>query len=159
MKGTTMKQKIKWGIFLLMISSAGFAATTYKDNGDGSVRDKETGLLWQKCSMGQTTNVTCSGTATTATWSAAMAYCENLTLGGRSDWRLPSVNELKSLVDYSAYNPAINTSYFPATVASSYWSSSTSVGNTTNAWYVGFYSGTDSDGKTSSYYVRCVSGP
>ena len=77
------------------------------DNGDGTISDTSTGLMWQKA--------TAPGTYT---WEQALTYCENLTLpaGGYSDWRLPNRNELQSIVDYSRYNPAIDTTFFPDTV-------------------------------------------
>jgi hypothetical protein len=59
------------------------------------------------CSQGQNNDSTCSGTATTATWQQALQYCNSLTLASKS-WRLPSFNELKSLVKYSAYSPPID---------------------------------------------------
>ena len=49
----------------------------------------------------------------TYTWEQAFTYCENFTLGGYSDWRLPNRNELQSIVDYSRYNPSIDTTSFP----------------------------------------------
>ena len=77
------------------------------DNGDGTITDTVTGLMWQKA--------TAPGTYT---WEQALTYCENLTLAGDySDWRLPNRNELQSIVDYSRYNPAIDTTFFPDTVA------------------------------------------
>ena len=97
----------------------------------------------------------------TYTWEQALTYCENLTLpaGGYSDWRLPNRNELQSIVDYSRYNPAIDTTFFPDTVASNYWSSTTYADNTSYAWYVYFsYGGVGNYSKTSSYYVRAVRG-
>jgi hypothetical protein len=111
--------------------------------------------------MGQTNDATCSGAATTATWVNAIAYCENLSLAGRTDWRLPNVNELKSIVKETAVNPSIDASVFPATVANWYWSSTSYTLSAAYAWLVYFddgYSG--SNYKTSGYYVRCVaSGP
>jgi hypothetical protein len=119
----------------------------YTDNGDGTVTDISTGLTWQKASS--------SG----KTWEQALAYCEGLSLGGNTDWRLPTIKELRSLADYSRYNPAINTTYFPDTVSSLYWASTTHADYTYNAWGVYFYNGYDlMSYKNGSYYVRAVRG-
>jgi len=81
--------------------------------------------------------------------------------GGYSDWRLPTVKELSTIVNYSiSYpGPTIGTAYFPNTAASWYWSSTTSVTNTANAWYVNFDFGTVySNYKNPAGYVRAVRG-
>lgn len=134
----------------------------YADNSNGTITDNKTGLIWQKCSMGYNNDATCSDdgntTNNTATWVNAVSYCESLNLASQTDWRLPNVKELKTLVDYSTYNPSIN-NLFTNTVANYYWSSSTNVLNTSYAWVVNFgYGDTYSGGKTNSYYVRCVRG-
>lgn len=134
------------------------------NNGNGTVTDNVTGLIWQRTDDG-----------TTKTWEQAISYCESLSLGGQSDWRLPNVKELQSIVDYnskSIYTSpgtdaggsplAINTSAFPNTIPSYYWSSTTFRANSLNAHSVYFLDG-DVDGyfydvKTSSHYVRCVRG-
>jgi hypothetical protein len=69
------------------------------DNGDETVTDTETGLMWQKA--------TAPGIYT---WQQALAYAEGLELpsGGYSDWRLPNRNELQTLVDYTRYGPSID---------------------------------------------------
>jgi len=117
-------------------------------NGDGTVTDTDTGLMWQQA--------TAPGAYT---WQQALSYCENLTLAGYPDWRLPSVNELQSIVDYSRYDPAINTDYFSNTaVLSDYWSSTTYAGYPYDAWVVGFYYGGIYYGLKSGtdVYVRAV---
>jgi len=120
-----------------------------------------TGLLWQRCSAGLNNDTTCSGYASYYTWSEATSYCSSLSLGGKT-WRLPTITELKSLIDYgkSSY-PTINTTVFPNSQYYTYWSSSTYAQNTNSAWNVYFYYGTEDYGsKTYSYgYVRCVTGP
>jgi hypothetical protein len=127
------------------------------DNGDGTVTDTSTGLMWQKASA----DTDDDGVPNTMVWQDALAYCENLILpeGGYTDWRLPNILELRSIVDYSTYNPAIDTAIFPDTVSSYYWSSTTYANDTNNAWRVSFYSGNDySNIKYNDYYVRAVRG-
>ena len=70
-----------------------------------------------------------------------VAYCPTLTLAGHSDWRLLSRIELVSIVDVGLSNPSINGTYFPATPASYFWSSSGVMGGRSVAWYVNFDSG------------------
>ena len=123
------------------------AANIYTDNGDGTVTDISTDIMWQQT------------TSSTMTWEQALAYCEGLNLGGYTDWRLPTLDELRKLVDFSR-KPAINfvkMTYFP--IPSFYWSSAAGAGNTVGAW--GVYFGYDYDYdyyKASSGYVRAVRG-
>lgn len=142
------------------VSGGDTGERAYTDNDDYTVTDSTTGLIWQKCSMGQNEDSSCSGTATTGDWSEALSYCNDLSLDGQS-WRLPSVNEFKTVINRYQYDPAIDTSYFPATVADFYWSSSSYVNGISDAWYIRFSDGrVGSSSKTvNSYYVRCVTGP
>jgi hypothetical protein len=131
----------------------------YTDHGDGTVTDKQTGLMWQKCTLGLTGTSCASGTALTLTWQAALASANNNTDNGYSDWRVPNKNELESLVEDACYIPAINETVFPATVSSAYWSSSPYAGSNYGAWYVVFWSGNVLYGdKNRSSYVRLVRG-
>jgi hypothetical protein len=130
----------------------------YTDNGNGTVTDNATGLVWQKCSNGLSGTNCETGTAATVNWTAAGTYCSGLSLASRT-WRLPSRQELETLPDYSRSNPAIDTTAFPATVAGYYWSSTTYAPSTTDAWRVGFLDGLVFSGdKSGSRSVRCVSG-
>ncbi len=86
----------------------------------------------------------------------AATYCNNLTLGGYTDWRLPAAKELDGIVDYGRQNPAIAPT-FQHTVSDRYWSSSTYEGHPGGAWGVFFYSGYRYYyGKDYGRYVRCV---
>ena len=117
-------------------------------NGDGTVTDTDTGLMWQQ------------GTAPSEmNWQDAISYCENLALGGNDGWRLPNIKELDSLVDINRHSPAIDTGYFPDTASSRYWSSTTLPGSTSYAWHVYlYYSAGANYGKSISHDVRAVRG-
>jgi hypothetical protein len=120
----------------------------YTDNGDGTVTDTSTGLTWQQATPDNS-----------MTWGEAMSYCTTLNLGNYKDWRLPTIKELRSLADYSRYNPAINTTFFPDTISSFYWSSTTNASYNDYAWGVYFYYGDVNDyDKNYGYYVRAVRG-
>ncbi|MBF0352999.1 MAG: DUF1566 domain-containing protein [SAR324 cluster bacterium] len=124
------------------------AAIPYTDNGNGTVTDSWTQLVWQK-----------EDDDTTRTWEQALTYCEALVLGGQNDWRLPNIRELESLVDAATYSPAINSTYFPNTNSSNYWSSSSNANYSSDAWMVLFIGGSVGYGnKSGTYYVRCVRG-
>jgi hypothetical protein len=122
------------------------------------VTDTVTGLVWQGCSRGQTGSACGTGTATTANWSTALSYCDGLTWGGFSDWRLPDRYELDSIVDHGRSGPPyIDTAAFPATVPSGYWTSSSYAGGGSYAWYVSFNPGSvNYADKAGATYVRCV---
>jgi hypothetical protein len=143
-------------VCITIVTTVGlYGAVRFSDNRNGTVTDNGTGLVWQKCSMGQNM-VDCNGADSPTSWYMALSYCRSLSLDGRS-WRLPSVNELKSIADTSLINPAINTKFFPNTPNSRYWSSSTLVSTTTGAWVVIFVDGQIAYiGKTSARSVRCV---
>lgn len=84
----------------------------FNDNGNGTVTDTTSGLTWQQ-----------SIDATVRNWEEALTYCENLELpAGQTDWRLPNIKELQSLVDTTTYGPAIDTTLLPTNLGD-YWSS------------------------------------
>ncbi|VAW56845.1 protein of unknown function DUF1566 [hydrothermal vent metagenome] len=89
--------------------------------------DTRTGLMWQKCSlglMGATVSSICDvGVIQMHTWLTALKAANADTGYGYSDWRLPNVNELASLIDTACFSPAINETLFPATSNNDYWTS------------------------------------
>lgn len=121
----------------------------YTYNVDGTVTDNVTGLMWQQ----QDDN-------TTRIWADAGTYCGSLTIGSYSDWRLPTVTDLVSIVDAGTFSPAINAAIYPGTISSGYyWSSTTYADSTSSAWGVSFrYGYVTSGGKVYGSYVRCVRG-
>jgi len=107
--------------------------------------DKNTGQLWQRSSVSP------------RKWSDALSYCQELVLAGRSDWRLPSVTELATLVDLTRHEPAIDTQAFPDTASTGFWTSTTFTSAPHQAWVVNFKGGAiESDDKSSSLAVRCL---
>jgi len=131
----------------------------FTDNGDGTITDNLTGLIWLK-------NANCFEGRS---WANAISDANGLADGdcgltdGSSpgDWRLPNVRELQSLVDYGRYNPALPSGHpFTNVQSSVYWSSTTTASNTSSAWHVYFGAGfVLYDHKDNFYcYVWCVRG-
>lgn len=121
----------------------------YKANGDGTASDFSTGLMWKQCGEGQTGDG-CSGVLAYYTWQGALqqvAYVNSHGgFAGYTDWRLPDIKELQSIVDEACYGPAINLTVFPNTYATSYLSSSPYRGSgfANGVWSVSFYDGDES---------------
>ena len=87
--------------YVRAVSGKEYGINEFKDNGDGTVTDEATGLMWAQDDSGEP-----------MTWEEALAYAENSTYAGYDDWRLPNIKELQSIVDYSGVFPAIDTSVF-----------------------------------------------
>ena len=122
------------------------------DNGDGTISDLSTGLMWAKDGNGPGCN-----NGGTLDWEDAVDFAEALEFAGYDDWYLPEIKELETIVDYSAANPAIDPTAFPNCQSSYYWSSTTHAHFTDYAWFVYFYDGyVIYDAKTNEYYVRPV---
>jgi len=107
------------------------------DNGDGTVIDLVTGLMWVK-DPGQI-----PGFYDRMYWYDAINACENLEFAGWDDWRLPNINELMSIIDHSRYNPAFDTTFFtpPYDMGTPYWSSTSNASWYDGAWAVYIYDG------------------
>ena len=151
------------GALLLLLSLSPAANAAFTDNGDGTVTDTVTGLMWDQCSQGQSGSACATGAATTMTWSAALTAAVtaiNANYKGYADWRLPNKNELESLGDIAAATaPTINLTAFPATPGILYWSSTTytHTPSAANAWLVNFDNfDVGVDVKTNSFAVRLV---
>lgn len=110
------------------------------DNGDGTVSDLATGLMWRQCSVGQTwSNGSCLGDPEGLNWQEALAYAHGNQFAGYSDWRLPNLKELSSLTERACVRPAINEDLFPSTPSDDYWSATPSVRSASQAWVVAFF--------------------
>jgi hypothetical protein len=130
------------------------------DNGDGTVTDTKTGLMWKQCSEGQSGAGCATGSAATYTWQAALTQAQTVNTAGfasHNDWRLPNVKELRSITEKQCYGPAINLTRFPNTSSAVFWSASPYADVGGFAWYVGFSNGDDGwGGKNSAFQVRLV---
>jgi ankyrin repeat protein len=148
MKMTALMEASKNGhteIVKLLLAKG--AKATFTDNGNGTVTDNFNGLMWQQGENKSGYN-----------WHDASGVCDSLSLAGYSDWRLPTIDELKTLIK-STTAPIIDKTFFPNVYSSSYWSSTTDASDTSDAWYVSFYNGYVGNlAKSSSYYARCVRG-
>jgi len=177
------------------------ASQTFTDNGDGTIIDNTTGLMWEKKdSLDSTPNVSDPHDADNLyTWCADVSpidgVCDNGTndmdgtivttflaalnagsgFAGHTDWRIPNVNELQSIVNYQHVNPAVDTAFNTGCAASCtvttcsctqsglYWSSTTYQGGPPQAWFVHFSAGSVSQAATvvskpDGGYVRAVRG-
>jgi len=153
---------LRWLALIVILASSispALAAKTYTDNGDGTVTDPTTGLQWMRCSMGQTwdgVNSTCTGTASTYTFDQANALTGTVTFAGQSDWRLPNIRELQTIVDRSVVFPAIDLKVFPNTSTALFWSASAHVQANGFSWYVAGAGDSSYGNKVSAFQVRLV---
>lgn len=114
-----------------------YGAEEFVDNGDGTISDLTSGLMWSADDLGVGVD-----------WGDALELAENSEFAGYSDWRLPNVKELQSIVDYGGAYPAINQDYFSCTTLAVnenyyYWTSTSAYFSTKSpdydsAWYVAF---------------------
>jgi hypothetical protein len=125
--------------------------------GGAAVRDNETGLVWERSPTD--TNISHPN------WLAAQDHCNTLTVGNRKGWRLPTIQELASLVDPTQSQPALPAGHPFSNVGSSllahfYWSATTSASTAGGgAWVVDFdFGGVALDAKSDSNGVWCVRG-
>jgi len=148
---------------------------TYFDNKDGTVTDQRTGLQWMKCTLGQQWQMdTCIGGGDDYSWQGALNKSATFYYADYSGWRLPTIEELKTLIYCSVgkpklwndtgefcqghyQEPTIFRSVFPNTVASAYWSSSTYAWYDDVAWAANFsYGYSKVHSRNDKSYVRLV---
>ena len=117
--------------------------------GGAAVLDKETGLVWEQ-----------SPDTSTRIWTSAISHCYQRQVGGRKGWRLPTIEELASLVDTTQINPALPSGHpFVNVQLPNYWSAATFADGSTFAWVVAFgFGSVNLNNKTGINYVWCVRG-
>ncbi len=120
----------------------------FTDNGDGTVTDNLTNLIWQK-----------NPYVDSLTWEDALTYADSLTIAGYTVWRLPNIKEMQSINDENLIGPSVNPTYFNTIGINKYWSTTTLPNQTTKAWYLHTQFGiTTYDFKTAKDMVLCVRG-
>jgi len=124
-------------------------------SGDNVVTDNKTGLMWKRCAQGLTGIDCMTGSLTTHTWQQALDSASIENFGGFADWRVPNVEELRSIAAINCYNPAINEIAFPNTPLYWFWSSSPFVIAPYLSWNISFYTG----GSDSNCYHQCNNEP
>ena len=130
-----MKRSLLVSIFVLLYLCPVFGST---------FMDSTTGLTWENSTHGP------------MNWQDALDYCADLSLDGHSDWRLASITELQSLVNYGMDSPA---SAQPDTHSAFYWSGTTNRSSAAVAWGIDFNDGdVITKTKTNTFYVRAVRG-
>ncbi len=136
----------------------------FKDNGNGTLTDIQTELTWMRCSLGQTWNGnTCTGEPRAYSWqdalNEAMELNESGGYGSHSDWRVPSVRELASIMERQCADPRINLSLFPATPPKFFWSGASGRKSRPGAYMLSFGpEGADTDDKEQLHFVRLARG-
>jgi len=113
------------------------------------VTDNITGLMWQD---------NAEVTTTKKEWDLATSYCQSLSLSSYTDWRLPTIKELQTIISLSKSFPSIDNTFKKiASTTNIYWSSSEATKLTNEAWSVRFnYGYTMHLNKDERHYVRCV---
>ncbi len=121
-------------------------------NGNGTVTDTVTSLMWQQSDGGE------------MPIENAKAYCDSLTLGGYTDWRLPNAHEAFSILNHQHTNPALDPAVFTATDAEYWWTKDRQSNDTTKIWVTNAGGGignhpkseTISAGGTKKFHVKAV---
>ena len=129
------------------VTSGASTPEDFTINIDGTVNDNVTGLMWQQdVPLNQFNSFT---------WSDAMTFCPNFGLAGHTDWRLPTVIELTTLVNYNGGDQALGAWADPG--ATALWTSTPLAGTSASAWAIDFNNyNAFSDTVGMLHSVRCV---
>jgi hypothetical protein len=135
----------------------------FTDNGDGTVTDTQSRLMWLRCALGQRwSGTSCLGEPALLSWQEASARTASLNTSGQyffSDWRLPQLPELAGIAERQCQNPRINLSLFPGTLPAGYWSATARPSSDVeaSAYVLSFGpEGVQYDSKQEKHLVRLV---
>jgi hypothetical protein len=117
----------------------------FKDNGNGTITDQKAKRVWLRCSLGMSWGDSgCEGKTFTYDWNSANETIDGLNakkVGGHSNWRLPTQEELESIVERQCFKPAIDLKVFPYTPESGFWTKTDAPGISPRAIVVHFIHG------------------
>tara|TARA_R110000772_G_scaffold184939_12_gene296009 strand:- start:7849 stop:8346 length:498 start_codon:yes stop_codon:yes gene_type:complete len=134
------------------------SAEQFVVNTDGTATHTESGLMWMRCSLGQTySNNDCIGEGDELNWQQALDEAHGYTFAGKSGWRVPNLKELATLTERACVRPAINETVFPSTFSDDYWTSTPAVTDANRAWVVAFFNSSNAlKEKRLFVYTRLV---
>ena len=128
--------------------STGDKLSRFVNNMNGTITDTLTGLMWQKDDF-----------QNPMTWEEAITQFNGLLLADHTNWRMPTREEFRSIVDYSRITPSIYVNEFPNTVLGNYWTSTAHPFQENHIWCIHFYNGNDNyQSKSNTYFSRAVRG-
>ncbi len=137
--------------------------TRFHDNGDGTVTDVESKLMWMRCASGQQwVGNRCAGPAQAYDWGAALQQADQTSRDGSAffnDWRVPTLRDLATITDRACKNPRTNLAVFPGTPAAPFWSSTPRPGEKAEDRALALSFGTDGvvlARKEERFHVRLV---
>ena len=146
-----IRDALKSGITVPKVVVSKVINARFTDNGDGTITDKQLNVMWIKNPQ------EISGFNKSLTFDEAKSACAKLSFAGKSDWRMPTVEELRSIVDYTRHDPVWDTDVFDGKHDNWYWTSTVCSWKKDAAWCVGSnHGGVSNLGKLSRTYVRPV---
>ena len=148
MNNLAIKLKIIPILSAYFIFSNPLIAEVIRDDRTGTATDQQTAIEWLDIQQ-----------IVRLTWPNAIRYCEELEIEHKSDWRLPNLNEFKSILFRSDQSKPIKTGFENFTLLQ-YWTSTTLSGDRDRAWFVNLDNGgfIHTNTKSSMNYVKCIRG-
>jgi Protein of unknown function (DUF1566) len=144
-------------------ATSSLPSARFHDNGDGTVTDVESKLMWMRCSSGQQRqDERCVGVADRYGWADAQRHAETVNRDGSAffnDWRVPALRELATITDRGCANPRTNLAVFPGTPAAPYWSSTARPGERADERVLALSFGAEGVmlvGKSERFHLRLV---
>ncbi len=139
-------------------------AQRFRDNGDGTVTDTQSQLVWMRCALGQQwRGARCTGSASRLEWDEAQRQVERVNRRGdafHDDWRLPALRELASITDRRCATPRTNAGVFPGTPPAGFWTTTVRPGGDVSGARIFVLSfgaaGVKAASKVERHHVRMV---